>query len=127
MQRMALVWQGFDRSSGSGEQILVAGRLFDGFDLGAGLLGALPGLLGDGFLDHLEVGQSVHLDGLDHHSKPRSAIDSASPGATMTWSSTRTSIKARVVFRVCVSISSAREGCTVPLGWLCASTTAAAP
>jgi hypothetical protein len=30
------------------------------------------------------------------------------------------------VFRVWVSASSARLGCTLPLGWLCASTTAAA-
>ena len=50
----------------------------------------------------------------------------AAPGATITWSSTRTSTSASAAFSVCVSASSAREGCTVPLGWLCASTTEAA-
>ena len=40
------------------------------------------------------------------------AIDSACPGATMTWSSTRTSTSASAAFSVCVSASSARLGST---------------
>ncbi len=60
------------------------------------------------------------------HRSPRSAMLSDWLYETMTWSITRTSISASVVFRVCVSTSSARDGCTAPLGWLCDSTTAEA-
>ena len=40
--------------------------------------------------------------------------------ATMKWSSTRTSIKAKEARSVCMSASSARLGSTFPDGWLCA-------
>lgn len=42
--------------------------------------------------------------------RPRSASDSALPGATIRWSWTRTSTRARAVLRVWVRASSAREG-----------------
>ena len=65
----------------------------------------------------LPVWQPAPVNGAAGASQqPPSAIDSAWPGATMTWSSTRTSTSARVVFRVCVRASSARLGCTLPLG-----------
>ena len=114
-------WQRIYRTCCLQEQIAFDGRLtLPALRLGCLLL-PLQGLRLDLSLDQLEFGQlefgqRADLDRSGAHSKPRSAIDKASPGATITWSSTRTSISASAVLSVCVRASSAREGCTVPLG-----------
>src|SRR5690606_36094623 len=120
--------------------------------LAARLLGGqrrLPGRMRQGIADRFEVLEGFHAHGAFSselgqgpesapciprqsicvwpcHNNPCSAIDRLAPGATMMWSSTRTSTRASALRSVWVSARSAGLAWTAPLGWLWASTTAAA-
>src|SRR5690606_2121329 len=74
----------------------------------------------------LQRGQAMQAPAPQAHTSPWAAMARDRPGATTTWPGTRTSTRASAALSVCVSAASARLGCALPLGWLCASTTAAA-